>query len=187
MILAATRGGYDFGRDLSSGGPVQHAIYILAGLVILVVFVVAARFIAHFAGEQMRKRQVRPDMVVLARRVTTALVIVFGIFAALGFAVQSANVTLFGLLLATIVAALGVQDLLRDYVSGYYVLLEKHIRVGDHIGIDTHTGVIVEVKLRVTLLKSDEGNLIVIPNSDLFTKAVTVYSVPVESRTTPPT
>jgi small conductance mechanosensitive channel len=187
MILAATRGGYDFGRDLSSGGPVQHVIYILAGLVILVVFVVAARFIAHFAGEQMRQRQVRPDMVVLARRVTTALVIVFGIFAALGFAVQSANVTLFGLLLATIVAALGVQDLLRDYVSGYYVLLEKHIRVGDHIGIDTHTGVILEVKLRVTLVKSDEGNLIVIPNSDLFTKAVTVYSVPVESRTTPPT
>jgi len=29
-----------------------------------------------------------------------------------------------------------VQDLLKDYVSGYYVLLERHIRVGDRISMD---------------------------------------------------
>ena len=186
MILAAP-GGLDLVRDVTtSGNPVHDVVFVLVGLVVFLVFILAARFVAHIVGEQLRKRQVRSDMVVLGRRAATAIVILLGLLAALGLAVQSANVTLFGLLLATIVAALGVQDLLKDYVSGYYVLLERHIRVGDHVSIDGHTGVITDVRLRVTMLKSDEGHLIVIPNSELFTKAVTVFSAPVETRTTPP-
>ncbi len=177
MIAAATRGGYDIGHDITSGGPVRDLIFILAGLLVLVAFIFLARFIAHFAGEQLRKREVRSDMVVLGRRAITALVILLGLFAALGFAVQSANITLFGLLLATIVAALGVQDLLRDYVSGYYVLLEHHFRIGDRISFDSHTGVVTDIRLRVTLLKSDEGDVIVVPNSELFTKPVRIHGV----------
>src|SRR5256885_8842708 len=106
------------------------------------------------ASEQLLKRHVRTEVVVISRRVVTFVVIFLGLFAAISFAVESANVALFGLVLATVVAALGVQDLLRDYVSGYYVLLERHIRVGDRISFDTHTGVISEVRLRVTLLRS---------------------------------
>lgn len=152
----------------------KDLIYIGIGVVVLVVFVFVARLFAHLVGQQLLRRQVRGDMVVLGRRVVTALVILLGVFAALGIAAQTANVTLFGLLLATIVAALGVQDLLRDYVSGYYVLLEHHMRVGDHIEFDGHDGVITDVRLRVTMLKSDQGDLIVVPNSELFTKSVTI-------------
>jgi len=73
------------------------------------------------------------------------------------------------------VAALGVQDLLRDYVSGYYVLLEHHIRVGDRIAVNGHSGTVVEIRLRVSLLRTDDGDLMVVPNSELFTKPVVVY------------
>jgi small conductance mechanosensitive channel len=177
MTLAATRGGYDIGHDITSGGPVRDLIFILVGLAILAAFIFLARFIAHRVGEQLHRRQVRSDMVVLGRRAVTALFILLGLFVALGFAVQSANITLFGLLVATIVAALGVQDLLRDYVSGYYVLLEHHFRVGDRVSFDGNTGVVSEIRLRVTLLKSDEGDVIVVPNSELFTKPVRIHGV----------
>ena len=87
---------------------------------------------------------------------------------------------------ATVVAALGVQQLLQDYVSGYYVLLERHIRVGDRITFDGHEGTITDVRLRVTLLRNDQGDVVVVPNSALFTKPVTirVRSVPTSE---PPT
>lgn len=171
MTLAAARGvsvNLQNYRDL---------VFVLVGIAVLVAFIVLARLIAHLVGEQLRKRQVRSDMVVLGRRVITAVVILLGAFAALGVAAQTANVTLFGLLLATILAALGVQDLLRDYVSGYYVLWEHHIRVGDRISFDTHSGIITEVRLRVTLLKSDNGDVVIVPNSELFTKPVTIHGV----------
>jgi small-conductance mechanosensitive channel len=169
MIAAATRGLAINLNDFIGG-----VVWIGVGLVVFLIFVFAARFIARLVGDQLHRREVRSDMVILGRRVITALVIVLGVFAALGFAVQSANVTLFGLLLATIVAALGVQDLLRDYVSGYYVLFEKHIRVGERISFDTHTGTVTEVRLRVTLLRSEKGDVIVVPNSELFNKPVTI-------------
>ena len=180
MIVAA-RSGYDVTQDLTTGGPVRDALFVLVGLAIFVAVVVVARIVAHMVGEQLRMRSVRADLVVLGRRVVTASVIVLGVFLALGFAVQNASLPLFGLLLATIVAALGVQDLLKDYVSGYYVLLEHHVRVGDRISFDTHTGTITEVRLRVTLLRSEEGDVIVVPNSELFTTPITIHGVTPEA------
>jgi small-conductance mechanosensitive channel len=78
--------------------------------------------------------------------------------------------------LATIIASFGIQDVLKDYVSGYYVLLERHIRVGDRISLEgVGAGTVKEVKLRVTLLQTDSEDLVVVPNSELFSKAVTVH------------
>lgn len=176
MIVAA-RSGYDIAHDLQTGGPVRDAVFVVVGLAVFIVFLFLARLVAHLAGEQLRKREMRYDLIVLGRRVVTAMVILLGVFVALGFAVENASVPLFGLLLATIVAALGVQDLLRDYVSGYYVLFEHHIRVGDRITFDTHTGTVTDVRLRVTLLRGEEGDVIVVPNSELFTKPVTIHGV----------
>src|SRR5438445_1631791 len=164
--------------------PTKDIAWVVVGILVFVGFIIAARLVARFAGDQLGKRHVRGDMVVLGRRVVTGGVVLLGIFAALGFAVQSANVTLFGLLLATIVAALGVQQLLQDYVSGYYVLLERHIRIGDRITFDEQSGTVTDVRLRVTLIKSDAGDLIGVPNSELFTKAVTVHTT--RSTTEPP-
>jgi small conductance mechanosensitive channel len=155
---------------------VRNIAFVTAGLVVFIVFLVASRVAAHLIEDRLRLRGVRVDMVVLSRRVAYVAVIGIGVLAAFSFAFQTANVTLVGILLATVVAALGVQDLLRDYVSGYYILLERHIRVGDKIVLDGHTGDVVEVKLRVTLVRTAQGDLLVVPNSELFTKPVVVLA-----------
>ena len=174
-------------RLASIGGwsvPVPDWVYYPTVVIVaLAATYLVARVVARFVGEKLRERHMRADMVVVTRRAITALVIVVGIFLALGWAAQNSNVTLFGLLLATVVAALGVQQLLQDYVSGYYILLERHIRIGDRITFDTESGTVTDVRLRVTLIKSDAGDLIVVPNSELFTKPVTVHGV----KPTPPT
>ena len=155
---------------------IRNLEFVAVGLLAFLVFLVAARVLGHLLGEQLRVRSVRAEMVVLVRRIVYVVVIGLGIFLAFGFALQNGNVTLVGILLATVVAALGVQDLLKDYVSGYYVLLERHIRVGDRVSIDGHDGTVSEVKLRVTLLRTGAGDLMVVPNSELFTKPVIVYT-----------
>ncbi|HKW59828.1 MAG TPA: mechanosensitive ion channel domain-containing protein [Candidatus Dormibacteraeota bacterium] len=167
--------------------PVPDWIYYpVVVAVALVVTYIVARLVARFAGDQLRQRHVRGDMVVLGKRVVTAVVVVLGIFTSLGFAAQNANVTLFGLLLATIVAALGIQQLLQDFVSGYYVLLERHIRIGDRIEFDGHEGTITDVRLRVTLLRNEDGDTVVVPNSELFTKPVTIRARAEATRSAPP-
>ncbi|HKC20760.1 MAG TPA: mechanosensitive ion channel domain-containing protein [Candidatus Dormibacteraeota bacterium] len=153
-------------------------VFVVVGFVVLVVFVIGSRLVAKFTGDQLQKRHFRVEVIVISRRVVTVVVIAIGIFLAFGFALKNSDVPLLGILVATVVAALGVQDLLKDYVSGYYILLERHIRVGDHITFDGHDGVVSEVRLRVTLLRSDDGQLVVVPNSELFSKAVTIKTTP---------
>src|SRR5207245_303519 len=102
MMPAASPGGIYF-----EPSP-ENLLFVAIGLVVLFVFIVASRFVSRFAGEQLMKRHVRAELVVISRRIVTSLVIGLGLFAALSFAVQSANVALFGLVLATVVAALGV-------------------------------------------------------------------------------
>jgi len=153
-----------------------NLFYLGVGLVVFLVFVIGSRVVSRIVVEQLRKRHMRSDVVQVGGRVATVVLIGLGIWFAIGFAFQSQNVTLAGILLATIVASFGVQDLLKDYVSGYYILLERHIRVGDRISMDSvGSGTVTEIKLRVTLLKTDSGDLVVVPNSELFNKAVTVH------------
>lgn len=156
--------------------PVEQIIAVVVGVLVFIAFAIAARLTAPIAAKALMRRQLRPDQVVIAGRVLAIALIGFGAVFAISFAIQSANVALFGIVLATIIASFGVQDVLKDYVSGYYVLLERHIRVGDRISMEgVGSGTVTDVKLRVTLLKTDEGDLVVVPNSELFNKAVTVH------------
>jgi small conductance mechanosensitive channel len=150
--------------------------YFGVGLAVLLVFVAGSRYVSNRVVAALRRRNMRSDVVQIGGRVATVVLIGLGIWFAIGFAFQSQNFTLAGILLATIVASFGVQDLLKDYVSGYYILLERHIRVGDRITMEgVGSGTVTEIKLRVTLLKTDSGDLVVVPNSELFNKSVTVH------------
>jgi small conductance mechanosensitive channel len=146
------------------------------GLVVFLLFVLGARFVSNRVVDALRRRNMRSDVVQIGGRVATVVLIVLGIWFAIGFAFRSQNFTLAGILLATIVASFGVQDLLKDYVSGYYVLLERHVRVGDRISMEgVVSGTVEQIKLRVTLLKTETGDLVVVPNSELFNKSVLVH------------
>jgi small-conductance mechanosensitive channel len=128
------------------------------------------RVISHW----LAAHQISGDALVLARRVAYVVFVAIAVAVALGIAFQSPNVTLAGIILATLVASLGIQDLMRNYVSGFYVLLEKHVRPGDHIRFDNIEGVVSDIRLRVTLLRGEGGAVVVVPNAELFNKSLIV-------------
>jgi small conductance mechanosensitive channel len=153
-------------------------LYILLAGVVFVVFVVAARFVAQQVAEALRRRGLRENVVIVGSRVITVSLIVIGALIAFGIAVHSDNVTILGIVAAIIITSFGTQDLLKDYVSGYYLLLERNIKIGDHISLERGSGVVSEVRLRVTILRSDAGDVVVVPNSELFTRPVTIHAKP---------
>ena len=153
-------------------------LYILLAGLIFVVFVVAARFVAQQVAEALRRRGLRENVVIVGSRVVTVALIVIGALFAFGIAVHSDNVTILGIVAAVIITSFGAQDLLKDYVSGYYILLERNIKIGDRISLERGEGTVSEVRLRVTLLRSESGDVVVVPNSELFTRPVTIHAKP---------
>jgi moderate conductance mechanosensitive channel len=63
--------------------------------------------------------------------------------------------------------SLGAQGLIRDMLTGFFLLFEGLLVVGDVIEVGPHTGVVESVGLRITRIRKFTGELRIVPNSDL--------------------
>lgn len=63
----------------------------------------------------------------------------------------------------------GAQALVRDIVTGFFILLENQYNVGDRVKIAGMEGKILEINLRTTILKENDGTINIIPNSQIGT------------------
>jgi small conductance mechanosensitive channel len=59
----------------------------------------------------------------------------------------------------------GAQTLVKDVITGFFILLENQIRVGDTVTAAGCTGVVEAVNLRTTVLRDNDGTTHIIPNS----------------------
>jgi potassium-dependent mechanosensitive channel len=59
----------------------------------------------------------------------------------------------------------GLQDVTKNLVSGITLLIERKLRVGDYIQLDTISGYIDEISIRSAVIRTLDGNEVIIPNS----------------------
>ena len=67
---------------------------------------------------------------------------------------------------------LGLQKLVSSYVSGFVILLERSLSIGDIVHLDRFSGEVAEINTRYTLIKSPDGAAAVIPNEMLVSSPV---------------
>ncbi|HWP17601.1 MAG TPA: mechanosensitive ion channel family protein [Burkholderiaceae bacterium] len=63
----------------------------------------------------------------------------------------------------------GAQSLVKDYFTGFFILLENQIRQGDVVQLGSHAGLVEEVTLRYVQLRDYDGNVHFVPNSEITT------------------
>ncbi len=61
----------------------------------------------------------------------------------------------------------GAQNLVRDIISGFFIILEDQFSVGDFITTGSYTGVVEELGLRITKIRDFSGELHIIPNGHI--------------------
>ena len=69
--------------------------------------------------------------------------------------------------IAGIAIGFGAQSLVKDYISGLFILIEDQYGVGDLVELGTTTGTVEEVNLRVTRLRSMDGKVWFVPNGEI--------------------
>lgn len=72
-----------------------------------------------------------------------------------------------GASIAGVAIGFGSQTLVRDFVSGFFVLVEDQFGVDDVVTIGDTTGTVEEVNLRVTRLRAADGTVWYIPNGEI--------------------
>ncbi|MDF1480546.1 mechanosensitive ion channel family protein [Extensimonas sp. H3M7-6] len=66
----------------------------------------------------------------------------------------------------------GLQKLAANYVSGFVILAERSVRIGDNVRIDSFEGRITDIAGRYTLIRSAVGRESIVPNEMLITQRV---------------
>ncbi len=63
----------------------------------------------------------------------------------------------------------GAQNLVKDVIGGFFILLEDQIRVGDVVRVAGKSGLVEKINLRMTILRDMAGNVHYIPNGEINT------------------
>ncbi len=69
--------------------------------------------------------------------------------------------------IAGLAVGFGAQNLVRDVISGFFLILEDQVRVGDHATINGVSGTVEQINLRTLLLRDGEGAVQVFPNGTI--------------------
>jgi small-conductance mechanosensitive channel len=72
---------------------------------------------------------------------------------------------------------LGLQKIVSSYVSGFVILLERSLAIGDIVTVDKYSGAVTQINTRYTILRGSDGVESVIPNEMLVSGAVQNYSL----------
>jgi small-conductance mechanosensitive channel len=66
----------------------------------------------------------------------------------------------------------GLQKLASNYVSGFVILAERSMRIGDSVKVDTFEGRITDIKARYTVIRAPNGRESIVPNEMLINSRV---------------
>jgi small-conductance mechanosensitive channel len=69
-------------------------------------------------------------------------------------------------------ASLAAQDILKNFFSGLYLLVERPFQIGDLVKIGDNIGVIEDVGFRVTRLRTANDQVIYVPNATVFSSTL---------------
>ena len=146
-----------------------------------VASVVVLMMLALWAGAALEERLMRLEgmhtslRVVLAR-MGRAILILVSVLVSLGLVGLDLTVlSVFGGALG-VGLGLGMQRIASNYVSGFIILFERSLSIGDPIAVDKYSGRVARINTRYTVLQALDGTQTLLPNEMLITGVVTNQS-----------
>lgn len=161
-----------------SVGKVRFSLLLIVqSLVTVAVTVVIALWLSRLLENRvMRAERINMNLRVVVTkllRVTLTLVGVLAALSAVGFDITLLSV--FGGALG-VGLGFGLQKIASNYVSGFIILLDESVHLGDVMTIDGHYGVVSQIRSRYLVLRKLDGTEVVIPNETLIGSAVINHS-----------
>lgn len=119
------------------------------------------------AGDSSRKRARSNTLTSVTGNLLKIMVTIIAAFTIL----QNMGINIAALLatagIASVAFGFGAQTLVKDFISGFYILFEDQFAVGDQVEINSFSGVVESMTLRMVRLRSQEGSFVLIPNGDI--------------------
>jgi small-conductance mechanosensitive channel len=151
-------------------------IIIQAILTILFTLFVSLSLSRLIENKMMRAERVDVNVrVVLSKLIRIALSIMAILIAMSAVGIDITLLSVFGGALG-VGLGFGLQKVASNYVSGFAILLDDSVHIGDVVTVDGHYGVVSELRFRYMILRKLDGTEVVIPHEILMATAVINHS-----------
>lgn len=145
---------------------------IEGGLTATLVLVLALWISSAIEAQLLRRESLDLSMRKIASNAIRSLLLFIGLLFALSAA--GIDLTALGVLGGALGVGLGfgLQKLAANYVSGFVILAERSLRIGDMVKVDGFEGRVTDIKTRYTVIRSLGGKEAIVPNEILITQRV---------------
>ncbi len=163
--------GFHFGKQRIS------LSMILAGVLSVAVTMLVALWLGRTLERRvMRAEQLDMNLRVVLTKLIRSLLILVGLLVALpAVGIDLTVLSVFGGALGVGIG-FGLQKIASNYVSGFIILLDRSIHLGDMLTVDNRTGNVTKLTGRYMVLKSLDGTEAIIPNDTLISSTVVNHS-----------
>ena len=169
--------GFTFGKNKSQ----ITLLDLLKGAIALFLTIVFALWLSRVTESRvMAAESVELTTRIVITKVVRIAALFIAIFVALPMAgIDVTTLSIFGGALG-VGLGFGLQKIASNYVSGFIVLIDRSLRIGDVITVDGRRGEVKEIGSRYTVIKGSDGVESIIPNEKLITESVNhhTYSDP---------
>jgi small-conductance mechanosensitive channel len=143
--------------------------------IILAVALVIGKLVAIYLKKRYSHQMKKERLNLLTMLVRVAIFMV-GFFIAAP-AIFETSMFFLGLVIAGIIVAIAFSSakILTDFVAGIALFYDHPIRIGDFVEIGTKSGTVEEIRLLCTVIRTDNGVYVRIPNDEIYTTNVNNY------------
>ncbi|MFC3532977.1 mechanosensitive ion channel family protein [Vogesella facilis] len=150
-----------------------NLLLILSALVWVSVILVAAMWVSKLIEARvMRLTEVDLNLRLVFSKLARTLLIIIAVLVALPIVgIDLTVLSVFGGALG-VGLGFGLQKIASNYVSGFIILLERSIRIGDRLMVENRTGYVSKITSRYVVLKTADGSEALVPNDTLIASTV---------------
>ncbi|MGA9573739.1 MAG: mechanosensitive ion channel domain-containing protein [Lysobacterales bacterium] len=154
-------------------GGAEYTVGQFILLALLLIFGYAlSKLVVNLFSRRLAKTELRPHVIQTLQRVVFYLLIIGVILTALSLL----NVPLASFAFLTGAVAIGVgfgaQNIINNFISGWILMAEQPVRVGDFVEIDQQTGTVERIGNRSTRIRRVDGVHMLVPNSQMLERVV---------------
>ncbi len=151
---------------------------LAVGLVVFLLFWAVAAATRRSVQSVARRRLEFPGAATAFGRLAYAAILLLGALVAVTVAFPSMTpASLFSALgIGGVAIGFAFKDIFQNLLAGILLLVRQPFRAGDEIRAGAFTGVVESIEARATFIRTYDGQRIIVPNSVIYTEAVTVIT-----------
>ncbi len=157
-----------FGKTVPTQDIPDLVLRLIETALLIALGMGVARTIQKLIIRNLGENHIDINMRTLIGRIFYFIILLIALFWILSIWQVSVTIPVAAFGLTTVVFTIAIQDILKDLVAGFYILIERPFYIGDQVTISTYTGKVENVQLRATKLRLVSGEEVTIPNALVF-------------------